>query len=51
MTFIRKNRAADRAARKTSWALAPIPDERPNEAMRSVVALTAAGWNSLRHAC
>ena len=51
MTFIRKNRAAHRAARKTDRALAPIQDEHATEAMRTVLAHTTAGWNSLRHAC
>ena len=52
MTFIRKNRAAHRVSHQAGAAhAAPIQDEYPTEAMRSVVALTAAGWNSLRHAC
>lgn len=51
MTFIRKNRAAHRAARRAEHALAPVRDEHPSESMRAVVAHTTAGWNSLRHAC
>jgi len=51
MTFIRKNKAARRAARKAAPALAPVQGELSTEAMRSVVAHTTAGWNSLRHAC
>ena len=58
MTFSRKNRSAHRAprpahraARKTELHLAPITDDQTTDAMRSVVAHTSAGWNSLRHAC
>jgi hypothetical protein len=58
MTFNRKDRPArragrpaHRAARKTEQHLAPISGDHTTDAMRSVVAHTSVGWNSLRHAC
>jgi hypothetical protein len=58
MTFTRKDRSARRAqrpahrtARKTEQALTPISGDHTTDAMRSVLAHTTAGWNSLRHAC
>ena len=51
MTFTRKDRSAHRAARKTEPALALMAGDQRTDAMRSVVAQTTMGWNSLRHAC
>ena len=51
MTFTRKDWSARRAARKTEQHLAPISGDHTTDAMRSVVAHTSTGWNSLRHAC
>jgi hypothetical protein len=58
MTFNRKNRLArqlqrptHRATRRTDRVLAPLTGEHEtSDAMRSVVAHTTTGWNSLRHA-
>ena len=57
MTFTRKNRLARQSqrpahrARRADQALAPLTGEHnTTEAMRSVVAHTTTGWNSLRHA-
>ena len=58
MTFTRKDRSArravrpaHRAGRRTEQHLAPIAGDHTTDAMRSVLAHTTAGWNSLRHAC
>ena len=58
MTFTRKDtlarraqRPAHRTARKTGRAVAPNESDYATDAMRSVLAHTTSGWNSLRHAC
>ena len=58
MPFHRKSRLArqsqrpaPRAARRADHVLAPLTGEHDTtDAMRSVVAHTTTGWNSLRHA-